>query len=400
MTSAISTYTESMYEAGGGKGGSLVDAGHGPSQGSTSESNKKGEPGASGQAAASTSGTQKAPHTSGAPSQKKPIAPLSGGASARPPGESSRGRDSSGDQTSLRGRDAGQGRSNKKGEPGAPGEAVKAGAGETAGYTFEDLLQQVQAVQSSVLVLPAIVLKDPAVKSALASLQAFRSSLQGAEGQAVKSIDSVPIVRSVFCKQLQSKLTLLAKALDPYKQAEAAKLNVAYLVTQLEATTSTSETQMVPGASGDLVIKKDVDDAKTKEAVQQKLYKEWTTEWKKSNRANKILKDVDDAKTRGDAQQKLYKDDAKGREEPKKEKAQEVAAEQKQQLEDQQKLYKDAVKKREEQQKEEAQEVAEERKELLEEALKRIAAKEAKKEEEEESAKHLRELTASCHFCP
>ena len=368
MTSAISTYTESMYEAGGGKGGSLVDAGHGPSQGSTSESNKKGEPGASGQAAASTSGTQKAPHTSGAPSQKKPIAPLSGGASARPPGESSRGRDNSGDQTSLRGRDAGQGRSNKKGEPGAPGEAVKAGAGETAGYTFEDLLQQVQAVQSSVLVLPAIVLKDPAVKSALASLQAFRSSLQGAEGQAVKSIDSVPIVRSVFCKQLQSKLTLLAKALDPYKQAEAAKLNVAYLVTQLEATTSTSETQMVPGASGDLVIKKDVDDAKTKEAVQQKLYKEWTTEWKKSNRANKILKDVDDAKTRGDAQQKLYKDAAKGREEPKK--------------------------------KEEAQEVAEERRELLEEALKRIAAKEAKKKEEEESAKHLRELTASCRSCP
>lgn len=365
MTNAISSYTESMYEAGGGKGGS------------TGMSNKKGASGATGQATTSTSETQKAPGAPGAPgqkwwevykAQKKPTASLSGGAPAGPPGESSRGRDNSGDQTSLRGRDAGQGRSNKKGEPGAPGEAVKAGAGETAGYTFEDLLQQVQAVQSSVLVLPAIVLKDPAVKSALASLQAFRSSLQGAEGQAVKSIDSVPIVRSVFCKQLQSKLTLLAKALDPYKQAEAAKLNVAYLVTQLEATTSTSETQMVPGASGDLVIKKDVDDAKTKEAVQQKLYKEWTTEWKKSNRANKILKDVDDAKTRGDAQQKLYKDAAKGREEPTK--------------------------------KEEAQEVAEERRELLEEALKRIAAKEAKKKEEEESAKHLRELTASCRSCP
>jgi len=398
MTSAISTYTESMYEAGGGKGGSLVDTGHGPSQGSTSESNKKGEPGASGHATASTSRTQKA-RASGAPAQKKPTAPLSVGAPAGPPGESSRGRDGSEDQVSSRGRDAGQGRSNKKGESGAPGEAVKAGAGETAGYTFEDLLQQVQAVQSSVLDLPAIVLKDPAIKSALASLQAFSSSLQDAEMQAVKRSDSVPIVKTVFCKQLQSKLTLLAKALEPYKQAAAAKLNVAYLVTQLEATASTSETQMAR-ASGDPVINKDVDDAKTKEAVQKKLYTEWTTEWKKSNRANKILKDVDDAKTRGDAQQKLYKDDAKGREEPKKEKAQEVAAEQKQQLEDQQKLYKDAVKKREEQQKEEAQEVAEERKELLEEALKRIAAKEAKKEEEEESAKHLRELTASCHFCP
>jgi hypothetical protein len=372
MSSAISTYTESMYEAGGGKGGSLVDTGHGPSQ-----------------------NAQKTPQNA----QKTPTATLSGGAPAGPPGESSRGRDGSEGQASSRGRDPGQGRNNKKGESGAPGEAVKAGAGVTAGYTFEDLLQQVQAVQSSVLALPAIVLKDPEVKSELASLQAFSSSLQGADVQAVKSIDSVPIVQTVFCKQLQSKLTLLAKALEPYKQAAAATLNVAYLVTQLEATTITSETQTAQGASGDPVIKKDVDDAKTKEAVQQKLYKEWTTEWKKSNRANKILKDVDDAKTRGDAQQKLYQDAAKRREEQKKEKAQEVAAEQKQQLEDQQKLYKDAVKKREEQQKEEAQEVAEERKELLEEALNRIAAKEAKKEEEEESAKHLRELMASCHSC-
>ena len=242
------------------------------------------------------------------------------------------------------------------------GAATTAAATAAAGDTFKDLLQQLQAVQVSVLALPTTVLKDPAVKSALTSLQAFSSSLQGAEVLALKSIESVPI-----WKLLQSELAVLAKALEPYKQAAAAKLNVAYLVTQLEATASTSETQMAR-ASGDPVIKKDVDDAKTKEAVQKKLYTEWTTEWKKSNRANKILKDVDDAKTRGDAQQKLYKDAAKGREEPTK--------------------------------KEEAQEVAEERRELLEEALKRIAAKEAKKKEEEESAKHLRELTASCRSCP
>jgi len=104
MTNAISSYTESMYEAGGGKGGS------------TGMSNKKGASGATGQATTSTSETQKAPGAPGAPgqkwwevykAQKKPTASLSGGAPAGPPGESSRGRDGSKEQASSRGRDGG-----------------------------------------------------------------------------------------------------------------------------------------------------------------------------------------------------------------------------------------------------------------------------------------------------
>jgi hypothetical protein len=168
--------------------------------------------------------------------------------------------------------------------------AATAAAGDT--LTFKNLQQQVQAVQVSVLALPATVLQE----STLASLRAFSSAgaasaagksrladqipilrgrsdpdtaqqrlmrqtltpdaatgsgrrvqwtvsatqrsftihdspasltgstivmLEGAEAQALKSIESVPIV-----KQLQSDLTGLAKALEPYKQAAAAKLNV------------------------------------------------------------------------------------------------------------------------------------------------------------------------------
>jgi hypothetical protein len=98
MTNAISSYTESMYEAGGGKGGS------------TGVSNQKGAPGAT-----STSGTRKeagASGASGAPgapgqkwweaqykAQQKPTAPSSSGRDGN-----SRGRDGSEDTASSRGR--------------------------------------------------------------------------------------------------------------------------------------------------------------------------------------------------------------------------------------------------------------------------------------------------------
>jgi hypothetical protein len=119
------------------------------------------------------------------------------------------------------------------------GAATTAAATAAAGDTFKDLLQQVQAVQVSVLALPTTVLKDPAVKSALTSLQAFSSSLQGAEVQALKTIESVPVF-----KQLQSELAVLAKALEPYKQAAAVKLNVEYLVTQLPAPMQMAEKEL------------------------------------------------------------------------------------------------------------------------------------------------------------
>jgi len=123
--------------------------------------------------------------------------------------------------------------------------AAGAAAGDGSSLTFKDLVQQLQAVQASVLALPAVVLKDPAVKSALASLQAFSSSLQRAEVQAVKSIESVPVV-----KQLQSELAVLAKALEPYKQAAAANLNVANLVKQLPAPLQTVEKEVEKLAAG------------------------------------------------------------------------------------------------------------------------------------------------------
>ena len=101
MTNAISSYTESMYEAGGGKGGS------------TGVSNQKGAPGAT-----STSETRKEAGASGAPgapgahgqkwweaqykAQQKPTAPSSNGRDGN-----SRGRDGSEDTASSRGRDAG-----------------------------------------------------------------------------------------------------------------------------------------------------------------------------------------------------------------------------------------------------------------------------------------------------
>ena len=79
MTSAISSYTESMYEAGGGKGGS------------TGVSNKKDAPGAPGQAN---------PGAPGAPGQK--YWEVLYKAQKKP-----RGREDSEDQASPRGRDAG-----------------------------------------------------------------------------------------------------------------------------------------------------------------------------------------------------------------------------------------------------------------------------------------------------
>lgn len=54
--------------------------------------------------------------------------------------------------------------------------------------------------------------------------------IQGAEVQAVKAIESIPVV-----KQIQGELTVLAKALQPYTQAASAKMNVEALVKQLPA---------------------------------------------------------------------------------------------------------------------------------------------------------------------
>lgn len=108
--------------------------------------------------------------------------------------------------------------------------AAGATAAQSAGLSFDSLLEQVQSIQALVFALPAVVLKDPAVKSALASVQAVASSLQGAEVKAVKSIENLPAI-----KQLQAELNVLAKVLAPYEQAAAAKLNVEALMKQLPA---------------------------------------------------------------------------------------------------------------------------------------------------------------------
>ena len=93
---------------------------------------------------------------------------------------------------------------------------------------------------TAVQALPAVILKDPAVKSALLAVQAFAGSVQGAEAQAVKAIESIPVV-----KQLQAELSVLAKVLQPYAQAVSAKMNVEALVKQLPLPMQVVEKEMV-----------------------------------------------------------------------------------------------------------------------------------------------------------
>ena len=121
MTSAISSYTESMYEAGGGKGGSTG------ASNKNAPGNKKNAPGAPGQAkdnAPGAPGQATASPSEGQKwwevlykAQKKPTASAPAGAPAGAPGTSApsgapgtsaRGRDGAQEQTSSRGRDAGQ----------------------------------------------------------------------------------------------------------------------------------------------------------------------------------------------------------------------------------------------------------------------------------------------------
>ena len=124
---------------------------------------------------------------------------------------------------------------------GAAAATTKAAAGATAGAAaataasagaqaapVDEVLRQLQAVQAQVLALPAVVLKDPAVKVALSSVQSFAGSVQGAEAKVLQSIEGIPAV-----KQLQAELTVLAKALEPYKQAASAKLNIESMIKQL-----------------------------------------------------------------------------------------------------------------------------------------------------------------------
>jgi len=106
--------------------------------------------------------------------------------------------------------------------------AAAASAGGAQATFADDVLRQLQAVQAQVLVLPAVVLKDPIVKAALSSVQSFAGSIQGAEAKVLQTIDGIPAV-----KQLQAELTVLAKALEPYKQAAAAKLDIESLIKQL-----------------------------------------------------------------------------------------------------------------------------------------------------------------------
>jgi len=103
----------------------------------------------------------------------------------------------------------------------------------------------VQGVLTAVQALPAVILKDPAVKSALLAVQAFAGSVQGAEAQAVKAIESIPVV-----KQLQAELSVLAKVLQPYAQAASAKMNVEALVKQLPLPMQVVEKEMVKMAQG------------------------------------------------------------------------------------------------------------------------------------------------------
>ena len=98
---------------------------------------------------------------------------------------------------------------------------------------------------TAVQALPAVILKDPAVKSALLAVQAFAGSVQGAEAQAVKAIESIPVV-----KQLQAELSVLAKVLQPYAQAASAKMNVEALVKQLPLPMQVVEKEMVKMAQG------------------------------------------------------------------------------------------------------------------------------------------------------
>ena len=72
------------------------------------------------------------------------------------------------------------------------------------------------------------------------AVQAFAGSVQGAEAQAVKAIESIPVV-----KQLQAELSVLAKVLQPYAQAVSAKMNVEALVKQLPLPMQVVEKEMV-----------------------------------------------------------------------------------------------------------------------------------------------------------
>ena len=80
---------------------------------------------------------------------------------------------------------------------------------------------------------------------ALLAVQAFAGSVQGAEAQAVKAIESIPVV-----KQLQAELSVLAKVLQPYAQAASAKMNVEALVKQLPLPMQVVEKEMVKMAQG------------------------------------------------------------------------------------------------------------------------------------------------------
>ena len=91
--------------------------------------------------------------------------------------------------------------------------AAAAAAVDQSDLTVDSLLKQVQLLQSATMALPAIVLKDPSIKSAIASVQASAAYLQGVEVAVVKSVESIPAV-----KQLQGEVTMLAKALEPYLQ--------------------------------------------------------------------------------------------------------------------------------------------------------------------------------------
>jgi len=103
----------------------------------------------------------------------------------------------------------------------------------------------VQGVLTAVQALPAVILKDPAVKSALLAVQAFAGTVQGAEAQAVKAIENIPVV-----KQLRVELSVLAKVLQPYAQAASAKMNVEALVKQLPLPMQVVEKEMVKMAQG------------------------------------------------------------------------------------------------------------------------------------------------------
>ena len=115
----------------------------------------------------------------------------------------------------------------------AAASAAAVGAG---GLSVESLLKQLAGVQAAISALPAVVLKDPAIKSALASLQGIAGALQGEEAKVIKTLQSIPQV-----KQLQGELIALAKTLEGYKQAASAQLSVETLIRQLPAPLQTIE---------------------------------------------------------------------------------------------------------------------------------------------------------------